>query len=117
MSVAAHRAVLARVAPGTPLRDGLERILRGRTGALIVLGFDQAVDDLCDGGFRLDVEFSAARRRELRRMDGSVALNDDATRIVRANVQLTPDPTIPTVESGTRHRTAERTGLQNGPPG
>ena len=115
-SVAAHRAVLARVAPGTPLRDGLERILRGRTGALIVLGFDQAVDDLCDGGFRLDVEFSSTRLRELCKMDGAVVLNDDATRILRANVQLTPDPTIPTVESGTRHRTAERTGLQTGHP-
>jgi diadenylate cyclase len=115
-SVAAHRAVLARVAPGTPLRDGLERILRGRTGALIVLGFDQAVEDLCDGGFRLDVEFSSTRVRELCKMDGAVVLNDDATRILRANVQLTPDPTIPTVESGTRHRTAERTGLQTGHP-
>ena len=115
-SIAAHRAVLARVAPGTPLRDGLERILRGRTGALIVLGFDQAVDDLCDGGFRLDVEFSSTRLRELCKMDGAVVLNDDATRIVRANVHLTPDPTIPTVESGTRHRTAERTALQTGHP-
>ena len=116
MSVAAHRAVLARVAPGTPLRDGLERILRGRTGALIVLGFDQAVEDLCDGGFRLDVEFSSTRLRELCKMDGAVVLTDDATRILRANVQLTPDSTIPTVESGTRHRTAERTGLQTGHP-
>ena len=108
--------MLARVAPGTPLRDGLERILRGRTGALIVLGFDQAVEDLCDGGFRLDVEFSSTRLRELCKMDGAVVLNDDATRILRANVQLTPDSTIPTVESGTRHRTAERTGLQTGHP-
>ena len=116
ISVAAQRAVLASVAPGTPLRDGLERILRGRTGALIVLGFDQAVDDLCDGGFRLDVEFSSTRLRELCKMDGAVVLNDDATRILRANVQLTPDSTIPTVESGTRHRTAERTGLQTGHP-
>ena len=88
----------------------------GRTGALIVLGFDQAVDDLCDGGFRLDVEFSSTRLRELCKMDGAVVLTDDATRILRANVQLTPDSTIPTVESGTRHRTAERTGLQTGHP-
>ena len=97
-TVVAHRAVLARVAPGTPLRDGLERILRGRTGALIVLGYDQGVDDLCDGGFRLDVEFSSTRLRELCKMDGAVVLNDDASRILRANVQLTPDSTIPTVE-------------------
>jgi diadenylate cyclase len=115
-SVAAQRAVLARVAPGTALRDGLERILRGRTGALVVLGFDQAVDDLCDGGFRLDVEFSPTRLRELCKMDGAVVVNDEASRILRANVQLTPDPSIPTVESGTRHRTAERVGLQTGRP-
>ena len=115
-SVAAQRAVLARVAPGTPLREGLERILRGRTGALIVLGFDQGVEELCDGGFRLDVEFSSTRLRELCKMDGAVVLTDDGTRILRANVQLTPDSTIPTVESGTRHRTAERTGLQTGHP-
>lgn len=115
-SAAGQRAVLARVAPGTPLREGLERILRGRTGALIVLGFDDAIADLCDGGFRLDVEFAPTRLRELCKMDGAVILNTEATRIVRANVQLTPDPTIPTVESGTRHRTAERVGLQTGVP-
>jgi diadenylate cyclase len=116
ISVSAQRAVLARVAPGTPLREGLERILRGRTGALIVLGFDQAVNELCDGGFRLDVEFSSTRLRELCKMDGAVVLDGDATRILRANVQLTPDSPIPTVESGTRHRTAERMGLQTGHP-
>ncbi|MBM9466298.1 DNA integrity scanning diadenylate cyclase DisA [Nakamurella leprariae] len=114
--VAAHRDVLARVAPGTQLRDGLERILRGRTGALIVLGFDRTVEALCDGGFRLDVEFSPTRLRELSKMDGAVVLNDDATRILRANVQLMPDSTIPTMESGTRHRTAERTAAQTGRP-
>lgn len=108
----AQRDVLARIAPGTPLREGLERILRGRTGALLVLGYDSVVEGMCDGGFRLDVEFSPTRLRELSKMDGAVVLNDDATRILRANVQLMPDASIPTVESGTRHRTAERAGLQ-----
>ncbi|WP_404829093.1 DNA integrity scanning diadenylate cyclase DisA, partial [Streptomyces griseoaurantiacus] len=98
------------------LRDGLERILRGRTGGLIVLGHDNAVESICDGGFRLDVEFSATRLRELSKMDGAVVLSTDATRILRANVQLVPDPTIPTEESGTRHRTAERTAIQTGHP-
>ncbi|MTD14524.1 DNA integrity scanning protein DisA [Nakamurella sp. YIM 132087] len=115
-ALAALRAVLARVAPGTPLREGLERILRGRTGALIVLGHNPTVEALCDGGFRFDVEFSPTRLRELSKMDGAVILSDDASRIVRANVQLMPDATIPTVESGTRHRTAERVGLQTGLP-
>ena len=110
------RATLARLAPGTALRDGLERILRGRTGALVVLGHDSAVDSISDGGFALDVEFSATRLRELSKMDGAVVLSTDAGRILRANVQLVPDPTIPTEESGTRHRTAERTATQTGHP-
>lgn len=110
------RATLARVAPGTELRDGLERILRGRTGALIVLGLDSVVESICSGGFVLDVEFSATRLRELSKMDGAVVVNDDATRILRAAVQLLPDPSIETTESGTRHRTAERVAKQTGRP-
>jgi diadenylate cyclase len=104
------------MAPGTALRDGLERILRGRTGALIVLGYDQAVDSLCTGGFPLDVEFSATRLRELCKMDGAVVLSSDGTRIVRAAAHLMPDPAIPSEESGTRHRTAERVAKQTGFP-
>jgi diadenylate cyclase len=110
------RATLALVAPGTALRDGLERILRGRTGALIVLGHDRTVESLCTGGFPLDVEFSSTRLRELCKMDGAVVLSSDGTRIVRAAVHLMPDPTIPTEESGTRHRTAERVARQTGHP-
>ena len=110
------RATLAAVAPGTELRDGLERILRGRTGALIVLGHDRVVDAMCSGGFILDVPFSATRLRELAKMDGAVIVDRDAARIVRAAVQLLPDPTIETTESGTRHRTAERVAKQSGFP-
>lgn len=110
------RATLALMAPGTVLRDGLERILRGRTGALIVLGHDKVVEQLCTGGFSLDVEFSATRLRELCKMDGAVVLSSDGTRIVRAAVHLMPDPTIPSEESGTRHRTAERVAKQAGFP-
>ncbi|QUG99783.1 DNA integrity scanning protein DisA [Saccharopolyspora erythraea] len=110
------RATLGWLAPGTALRDGLERILRGRTGGLVVLGYDEVVESLCDGGFHLDVEFSATRLRELSKMDGAVVLSSDATRIVRANVQLVPDAGIPTDESGTRHRSAERTAIHTGYP-
>ena len=110
------RATLAAVAPGTALRDGLERILRGRTGALIVLGYDKVVEQLCTGGFVLDVEFTATRLRELAKMDGAIVVDRDCTRIVRAAVQLVPDPAIPTDESGTRHRTAERVAKQTGLP-
>jgi len=107
-----RRAALAALAPGTALRDGLERILRGSTGALIVLGCDQAVADICSGGFDLNVEFSATRLRELAKMDGAIVLDASARTIVRAAVQLVPDPGIPTDESGTRHRTAERAARQ-----
>jgi diadenylate cyclase len=110
------RATLARVAPGTQLRDSLERILRGRTGALIVLGYDPTVESLCTGGFPLDVEFTATSLRELCKMDGAVVLSADGTRIVRSAVHLMPDPTLPTTESGTRHRTAERVARQTGYP-
>ncbi len=106
------RATLAAVAPGTDLRDGLERILRGRTGALVVLGTDRGVEAMSSGGFELDVEFSATRLRELAKMDGAVVLNREGTRILRAATQLLPDPTIETRESGTRHRTAERVAKQ-----
>jgi len=110
------RANLALMAPGTALRDGLERILRGNTGALIVLGFDRTVESLCTGGFTLDVEFSATRLRELCKMDGAVVLTNDGSRIVRAAVHMMPDPSIPSEESGTRHRTAERVAKQTGCP-
>jgi diadenylate cyclase len=110
------RSVLAAMAPGTQLRDGLERILRGNTGGLIVLGHDRTVESLSTGGFELDVEFSATRLRELSKMDGAVVLSTDGTRIQRANVHLVPDPTIATDEQGTRHRTAERVAKQTGYP-
>jgi diadenylate cyclase len=110
------RTTLAMIAPGTSLRDGLERILRGNTGALIVLGYDKLVESLCTGGFPLDVEFSATGMRELAKMDGAVVLATDGSRIVRAATQLMPDPSIPTEESGTRHRTAQRVSYQTGYP-
>lgn len=110
------RAVLRRLAPGTPLRDALDRIRRSGTGGLVVLGNDPVVDSICDGGVALDVEFTPARLRELSKMDGAVVLSTDASRIQRANVHLVPDPTLFAVETGTRHRAAERTALHTGVP-
>lgn len=110
------RRTLARVAPGTELRTGLERILRGRTGALIVLGFDRSVESLCSGGFDIDTDFTPTKLRELAKMDGAIVCDKDATRILKAGVQLMPDADITTLESGTRHRSAERTAKQTGVP-
>jgi diadenylate cyclase len=110
------RASLSAVAPGTALRDGLERVVRGNTGGLIVLGVDKGVETLCTGGFVLDVDFTATRLRELCKLDGALILDRDITKIVRAGVQLVPDAAIPTEETGTRHRTAQRVSIQTGFP-
>src|SRR5207253_6059059 len=99
---------LAAVAPGTPLRDGLDRILQANMGALIVVGDGPEVLEICSGGCLLDAEFSPQRLSELAKMDGAIILAPDATRIARANVHLVPNTTVPTTETGTRHRTAER---------
>ncbi|MGV1004022.1 MAG: DNA integrity scanning diadenylate cyclase DisA [Candidatus Nanopelagicales bacterium] len=109
-------AILARVAPGTELRDGLERIQRGRTGALILLGNDRVVESIATGGFPLDIQYTATRLRELSKMDGAIVIDPTTWRIVRAACQLVPDPLIPTDETGTRHRTADRVARQTGFP-
>ncbi len=107
---------LAQIAPGTELREGLERILRGRTGALIVLGTDKTVAAMSSGGFAINTAFSATRVRELAKMDGAIVCDKDASTLLAAGVQLLPDPSIETNESGTRHRTAERVAKQTGFP-
>ena len=107
---------LQLVAPGTPLRDGFERILRGRTGALVVLGHSREVQDLCTGGFELDVPFTSSALRELAKMDGAIVLDECATKITRAGVHLMPDAAVFTAETGTRHRTADRVARQTGAP-
>src|SRR5881227_2954624 len=99
---------LAGVAPGRPLREGLDRILQANMGALIVVGDGPEVLAICSGGFLLDAEFTPQRVSELAKMDGAIILASDASRIARANVHLVPNPNVPTTETGTRHRTAER---------
>jgi diadenylate cyclase len=99
---------IALVAPGRPLREGLDRIVRAGMGALIIVGDGPEVLELCSGGFELDAVFSPQRLSEIAKMDGAVILSNDLRRIMRANVHLVPDPNLPTSETGTRHRTAER---------
>jgi len=103
---------LRLVAPGTQLREGLDRILQARMGALIVVGDGPEVLSVCSGGFLLDAEFTPQRLSELAKMDGAIILAADTSRVARANVHLVPDPDVPTSETGTRHRTAERVGRQ-----
>lgn len=105
------------LAPGTPLRNAIELILRQETGALIVLGYGRDVEAICTGGFHLDgADFGPARLAELAKMDGAVVTDEAAEVIYRANVHLIPDPSIATNETGTRHRTGERVAVQTGRP-
>jgi diadenylate cyclase len=99
---------LGMVAPGTPLREGFDRILQSGMGALIVVGDGPDVLNICSGGFLLDAAYSPQRLSELAKMDGAIVLASNASRIARANVHLVPKPNVPTSETGTRHRTAER---------
>jgi len=109
--------VLRRFAPGTTLRDGAELIFRHGTGVLMVLGTSSQIDDLCTGGFRFaDVPVTAQRIAELAKMDGGIVIDDTTNTISRANVHFIPDPRIPTDETGTRFRTADRLASQTGLP-
>ena len=109
-------AVLQKVAPGTGMREGIDRIIKAGKGAIIVLGDSGQVEKLISGGFRLDTKFTAQRLSEVAKMDGAIVVDDDVTRILYANVHLVPDPSIPTAETGTRHRSAERVARQTGKP-
>ena len=110
------RHALARVAPGTALRDGIDRVVRAKLGALLVLSDDADVLSICTGGFLVDAPYSPQRLSELAKMDGAIIVSSDGGRIARANVHLVPDPTVPTSETGTRHRTAERVARSLGVP-
>lgn len=104
--------LLKTVAPGTKIREGLENILKAKTGALIIIGDSKEVMDIVDGGFFINEEYTSARLYELAKMDGAIVLSSDLKRILYANAQILPDSKIPTKETGTRHRTAERTAKQ-----
>jgi len=105
---------LRMIAPGTPLREGLESVLKAKTGGLIVIGDSKEIMSLVDGGFHINSDFSPAYLYELAKMDGAIILSRDAKKILYANTQLIPDPSIPSSETGIRHRTAERVARQTG---
>ena len=106
--------IVKLIAPGTPIREGLENILKAKTGALIVIGDSKEVLDIVDGGFSIDVDYTPAKLYELAKMDGAIVLSADLKKILLANTQLIPSSEITTSETGTRHRTAERTAKQTG---
>ncbi len=104
--------ILKKLAPGTILREGLDNILKAKTGALILITDNDETMDIVDGGFKIDQEFTPASIYELAKMDGAIVVSKDLKKILMANVQLVPDHKIKTCETGTRHRTAERAAKQ-----
>lgn len=107
-------AILNIMSPGTQLREGLDNILRAKTGGLIVLSDREEVLNMVDGGFTIKSEYTPAYVYELAKMDGAIVISSDLKRILYANTQLMPNPAIITQETGTRHRTAQRVAKQTG---
>src|SRR5262245_17832578 len=107
-------AALEKVAPGTPLRQAVDDVIRSHEGALIVIGDPHDLAFLYSGGLKLDAPFRPQLLYELAKMDGGIIVDAVIKRLAWANVQLMPDPTIPSDETGTRHRTAERVAKQTG---
>jgi len=103
---------LRKIAPGTELGLGMEYILQGKTGGLIVIGDSEEVLKLVNGGFYIGCSFSPTKFYELAKMDGAIILSSNGRRILYANTHLFPNPEIKTSETGTRHRTAERVAKQ-----
>lgn len=106
--------ILKLIAPGTFLREGLENVLRAKTGGLIVIGDNEEVMSLVDGGFAINSEYTPSYLYELAKMDGAIILSSDLKKILFANTQIMPDSSVTTVETGTRHRTADRVAKQTG---
>ncbi|MDG5788144.1 DNA integrity scanning diadenylate cyclase DisA [Evansella sp. AB-P1] len=106
--------VLQIICPGTPLREGVDNVLRAGTGGLIVLGYSNNMVDIVDGGFFINCEFSPAYLYELAKMDGAIILSENGDRILYANTQLVPNNAIESTETGIRHRTAQRVAKQTG---
>ena len=105
--------ILKQIAPGTDIREGLDNILKARTGALLLITDNkEVIQEVVDGGFNINEDYNSAKLYELAKMDGAIVLSGDFKKILLANAQLIPSHTISTVETGTRHRTAERTAKQ-----
>lgn len=107
-------AALKMISPGTQLRQGLDNVLKAKTGGLIVIATSEEIMKVVDGGFSINAEYSPAYLYELAKMDGAIVLSGDIKKILVANAQLIPDYSIETSETGTRHRTAERVAKQTG---
>ena len=101
--------------PGQHLRIGVDLIADKKAGALIVIGSTPKLDKISSGGIILnDCIYSPEMLSELSKMDGAIIVDDQVTKILKANVHLNPSDSIQTTQTGTRHRTAERTSATTG---
>jgi diadenylate cyclase len=105
---------IGKVAPGTELRQAVDDVIRSHEGALVVIGDPHDLAFLYSGGIKLDAPFRPQLLYELSKMDGAIIVDAAVRKLAWANVQLMPDPTISSDETGTRHRTAERVAKQTG---
>ncbi len=103
--------ILKKFSSGTGLREALDDIVNGNSGALIVINNKNAHNTF-QGGFKINIKFTSKRLVELAKMDGSIMLSEDFKKILYANLLLTPDRNVNTIETGTRHQAAERTAKQ-----
>lgn len=108
------KKILKLLCPGTALREGLENILKAKTGGLIVLGDSDEIMNIADGGFMINADYTPSYIYELAKMDGAIIISSDLKKIVCANTQLIPNSSVTTFETGTRHRTAHRVAKQTG---
>lgn len=105
--------VLKMVAPGTSIRSALDDLLNAEMGALIVIE-NGKVQPIVEGGFKINSKFTPQKIVELGKMDGAIIISRNVKKILRANVMLFPKLEIPSKETGTRHKAAERTSKQTG---
>lgn len=108
----AYREALLMVSPGTRIREAISAVLQSSNGALLCVGDVKALSDLSEGGVKVDAPCTAQLLYELSKMDGAIILSKDAKRIAYANRFLKPDTSIPSDETGTRHRAGERIARQ-----
>ncbi len=112
MGFATIEELLREVAPGTTFRDALDRIVEQGHGGLIVISELEEVEEIITSGFKLDARLTAQRLSELSKMDGAIVVGSNLAKITYANAHLAPDPTIESLETGTRHKAAEQTAKQ-----
>ena len=99
--------------PGQPLRNGVDLVADKKTGALIVIGTSAKLEKISSGGITLNnCSYTPEMLSELAKMDGAIIVDANVNNILKANVHLNPSDSIPTSQTGTRHRTAERVSVE-----